>query len=412
MSSPIRLMALAAAPVFYQVPLYRRLANRSDVDLTVLFASSGGARAYDAGFGRPVTWDMPLLCGYRHEFLRRAATNDVRGGFLALRDWDVIGRILRRDVDVLWVHSYSYLTTWLAIAAAQLKGVPVLLREEQTLLRRRPWPKRWVRAVVLRALFRRIHALSIGSANRAYFRHYGVPEERIFFVPYAADAETLQCEPTAMEARRAEIRASFGIAPDDGPVLLVVGKLVARKGVETALGAFRRVRERHRCALLVVGDGPLRQDLAAQAERQLISGDVHFACFLNRSEIARAYAAADVFLIPSRIEPWGLVVNEAMNFGLPVVATEAVGSAQDLVRPGENGFVVPVADEEAMADALSVMVEDEEMRARYGARSRELVAEWSFDRACAGVVEACLFATRQVTPARSFEKGSERPVER
>jgi glycosyltransferase involved in cell wall biosynthesis len=394
MNRPVRVLALAATPVFYQVPLYRRLAQDPRVDLELVYASNGGARAYDAGFGRPITWDVELLSGYKHGLLRHADTNDVRAGFFALRDWDVVGRVLRGDVDVLWVHSYSYVTTWLAMGAARLRRIPILLREEQTLLRERPRPKRWVRAVVLRALFRHVHALSIGSANRAYFQRFGVPDHRIFFVPYAAENDELQREAEELAPKKTELRRSFGIDDEAGPVVLVVAKLVPGKGVETALAAFREVRERRRCSLLVVGDGELRDIFDAEVARDGLS-DVKFAGFLNRSEITRAFAAADIFLVPSHSDTWGIVVNEAMNFGLPVIATVGVGSAYDLITPHENGFVVPVGDVRATAEAIEFFVADGDSRRRWGGRSREMIGDWSFDRAAEGIIAAAMSATGQ-----------------
>lgn len=392
---PLRLAALAAGPVFYQIPLYRRLAADPRIDLTVLFASSGGIRPYDAAFGgRPVVWDCDLLDGYRCEFLRHADDNDVLGGFLALRDWDIVAKIARGGYDALWVHGYSYLTIWLGMVAAWLSGTPVLLREEQTLLHGRPWPKRWLRETLLRSLFSRIYGLSIGANNRAYFRRYGLPEERLFLAPYCVDNAALQQEAERLARRKAELRSAFGIGGEAGPVVLFVGKLIPKKQPLLALEAFARVRSRQRCALLLVGEGELEPELKARVAAEEIP-DVRFAGFLNRSRIAEAYAAADLLVLPSSLhETWGLVVNEAMNFSLPVVVSDKVGCAADLVRDGENGYVVRAGDADALALALERLVVDSGRRRAFGGRSRAIVDGWSYERACEGIVRACLRARR------------------
>src|SRR5579859_4707304 len=153
---PIRLIMVAASPVFYQLGLYRRLAADPRIALEVVFLSSGGIRPYDAGFGgQKVVWDEDLLTGYKSSFVARADANGVLRGFLALPDWDLFGRLLREDFDVLWVHGYSYLTLWLAILAAVIRRKPLLIREEQTLLHKRPWHRAWIRSIVLRLLFAR-----------------------------------------------------------------------------------------------------------------------------------------------------------------------------------------------------------------------------------------------------------------
>ncbi len=386
----IRVLAVAAGPVFYQTPLYQALTADPRVDLTVLFASSGGVRPYDAGLGgRPVVWDVDLLRGYPSRFLRAADRNEASAGFLGMRDLDVVRPILRERWDAVWVHGYSYLTLWLAILAATLRGIPVLIREEQTLLHERPWPKRWLRAAVLRALFSRIHGLYIGANNRAFFARYGIPEHRLHFVPYCVDNATLQRQATSLAGRRQELQARFGIAADTGPVVLFVGKLIPKKQPLLALDAFARVRRDLRCALLVVGEGELEDAMRARITAEGIP-DVHFAGFLNRGEIAQAFAAADLFVLPSRLhETWGLVVNEAMNFALPVVVSDKVGCAPDLVQDGENGFVVAAGQVGALASAVRKLVESPDLRRVMGRRSRERIDRWHYGLAVEGIVQAC-----------------------
>ena len=400
MTAPVRLLLVAASPVFYQTPLYQGLHADPRVDLTVVFASDAGVRPYDASFGgRLVVWDGNLLEGYRSEFLAAAGGNDVNAGFLGLRDWDVIGKVLRGPYDALWVHGYAYLTLWLAMAAAACRGLPVLLREEQTLLHVRPWPKRWMRDVVLRLLCRRVYGLFIGSRNRAWFRHYGTPEERLYPTPYCVDNQSLRRQAEELAGRRPELRAEFGIGDGDGPVILFVGKLQEKKQPMLALEAFARVRQRHRCALLLVGEGPLEPALRQRIEADQIP-DVHIAGFLNRDRIARAYGAGDVFVLPSGLhETFGLVVAEAMNFSLPVVVSDKVGCAPDLVRDGDNGFVVPHRDAGRLAAALERLVADPRLRRSAGRRSRDLVDGRRYEVAVDGIARACQAAAAR-GPAR------------
>ena len=391
----IRLAAVAASPVFYQTPLYRRLATDPRVDLTVLYGSTAGLRPYDdAGFGgRTVVWDDDLLAGYRSTFARAADRNELFGGFFALRDFDLFRRILRLDYDVVWVHGFAYLTLWLVMIAAWLRRTPVLLREEQTLVRRRSWMRRSIRAPILRVFFRLVSGLFIGTNNRRHFEHYGMAAGRLFYAPYCVDNEALGAEAQRLGPQKPRLREDFGIA-EDCPVILLVAKLVERKQPQMLLEAFREVRNRRRCALLFVGEGGLEEDLRRRVQDEEIP-DVHFAGFLNRSEIARAYAVADVFVLPSLDEPWGIVVNEAMNFSLPIVASDAVGCAADLVCDGVNGFTVPSDDAGALASAIDRLVADPALRRRFGERSRTLVQAFNYERASEGIVSACEVSLRQ-----------------
>lgn len=394
MMPPHRLLALAASPVYYQVPIYRRLAESDRIKLDVVYVSSEGVRPYDAGFGgTKVTWDEDLLAGYSSRFLRGADRAVVTGGFGALRTAQAAEIVCREKPDALWVHGYMYASHILAISAARATRIPVMIREEQTLLHRRPAPKRWFRELALRALFRNAYGLYIGSANREFFIRYGIDPEKLFFTPYCVDNDRLRRVAKDLASRRREFRRSFGI-DDERPVVLFVGKLDEKKRPFVLLDAYHRLRQDRRCALLLVGDGPLRSEMEARVAEMAVP-DVTFTGFLNRSQIGTAFVAADVFSLPSGYdETWGLVVNEAMNFGLPVVASRKVGSTRDLVRPGINGAVVPEDDPEALARALAPFLDEEAMRRQAGHASREIIRSWNYDVTARGIEEAVLSACR------------------
>lgn len=385
----IKLGLFASSPVYYQAPLYRRLAADPRVDFTAIFASSAGAtRPIDNGFGAPVSWGVDVLSGYRSVFLRRADQNPTGGGISALRDLDVIAEVFGGRYDVLWLHGYHTITHILALLAQRARRGSVLVREEQTLLSPRPLWKRCVKALALRPLLAGSYGLFIGTENRRWFTHWGVPEGRLVSVPYVVDNDTLQAQAAILAPRREGLRAALGVAPGAGPTILMVARLIEKKQPLHLLEAFRRVRASTQCTLLVVGSGPLEQQMRQQvAEREI--PDVVFAGFMDQMHIAEAYSAADVFVLgSSHDETWGLVVNEAMNFGLPIIVTDRVGCATDLVLEGRNGFVVPYDDLDALAQAIARVVQDADLRRRLGAGSLEVIAEWTYDAGAAGIMEA------------------------
>jgi glycosyltransferase involved in cell wall biosynthesis len=115
--------------------------------------------------------------------------------------------------------------------------------------------------------------------------------------------------------------------------------------------------------------------------------DVTITGFVNQSQVGEVYAAADILALPSENEPWGLVINEAMNFSLPIVASDRVGSVANLVRPGENGFVVDHRSDHELAAALRTLVMDPGLRQAYGKQSREIINEYSLERAAEALVD-------------------------
>ncbi len=395
-SRPLRVAHLVSHPIQYFAPLYRELASRPDIDLTVFFYSDATARDFvDPEFGRSVTWDTPLLDGYRYRFLPSASRTDLSSRLLKRPNWDIVREVASGGYDVLWVHGYAHLTTWLAVAAARARGMRVLIRDEQTLLHSRPLHKRLVKSLVLCALYSRASALYIGQENRRHFARYGMPAARMFAAPYCVDNIYFQARARELMARRDESRGRFGVT-GDAPVVLFSGKLIAKKQPLLLIEAFARVRRARRCSLLMAGDGPLRSAAERLVERLSVP-DVHFAGFLNQSEISAAYAAADIFVLPSALhETWGLVVNEAMNFGLPVVVSDKVGCGEDLVR-GENGIVVSHDSVEQLAGAIGLLVSDDAMRRAFGAASRRIIDEYSIERAADGIVDACVGGEGNVT---------------
>ena len=145
---------------------------------------------------------------------------------------------------------------------------------------------------------------------------------------------------------------------------------------------------------MFVGEGPLRGEM----ERLISSSglkNVHILGFRNQSELPACYAMADALVLPSESEPWGLVVNEAMCFGLPIVVSDRVGSAPDLVRSGRNGFVYPMGDVSALAGCLRKLIANDVARAEMGRQSMEIITRWGLDQDVEGILAAAAYVTRQ-----------------
>jgi glycosyltransferase involved in cell wall biosynthesis len=385
---PIRLGLFAASPVYYQAPLYRRIAADPRIDFTAIFASDQGARRpFAIADDDEVEWGVDPLAGYPSTFLRRAALNPSGGSVLALRDCDIVGRIRRERFDALWVHGYHTVTHVLAAMTQKAIRRAVLYREEQTLMTPRPLWKTALKDVGLGWLFQESFGLFIGTANRRWFERWGMPADHLFHVPYAVDNEALRCTAFELGLRRHELRMEFAL-PTEAPVIVSVGRLVEKKQPIHLLRAFARVRSEQPCSLLIVGSGPLKHEMRRVVASERIP-DVVFAGFLDQTAVWRAYACADVFaLVSSHDETWGLAVNEAMNFGLPIVVSDRVGSAYDLVQSDHNGFIVSHNDVDKLTSALHRLAASEDLRRRFGEASRAQIAPLTYDAAAAGLLAA------------------------
>lgn len=395
-----KLAVITSHPIQYQAPLFKRLAAKEDTDLTVYFCWDFGIKNpdFDKEFGIKLKWDTPLLDGYTYKFLKNYSPKR------STRFWGqinpgIVGEIRRSKFDAVMVFGWNSFTNWLVFFTAFLIGIKVFLRGETPLnqeLIKSKW-KLSLKKIILKPLFGMISAfLYIGRENRRFYEYYSVPENKLFFVPYAVDNERFMKEADGLKGERGKIRTSLGIKREDF-VVLFTGKLIPKKRPDVLLKSFAIVARHNSPAhLFFVGDGELRKELESYVRAHNIS-NVHFEGFRNQTELARYYTAADVFVLPSGAgETWGLVVNEAMCFGLPIIVSDVVGCAPDLVKDGENGYVVPFGDDKALAERLKALASDKSLCARFGEMSRRIVSRYSHEEDVKGIISALSYATKKI----------------
>jgi len=381
-----RLAALFHRPHPYFCKFFQRLAAHPEIDLTVYFYSDLGIRATpDPGYRRSVQWDTDLLAGYRHRFLRNYSPWPALHRYTGLFHPALLREVDRR-YDAVLVHGWWGLSTSLAMVTALARRVPILLHSDKNVIEAgKKWRRRF-RNLVLQALFRRVAAfLVIGQRNAAFYRSLGVPEERMFLAPLAVDNAFFRAEAQRLKSERYTLRHQYGIPPE-ATVILYVGRLAPEKGLLDLLAAFAGLSDGS-AHLALVGDGPQRAALEDYV-RSYHLRCVHFAGFQNYSQLPSFYALSDVFVLPSYREPWGAVVNEAMNFALPVVASQDGGAVADLVENGRNGLLFEPGDQGQLARHLQYLVSHPEVREQMGAESARRIAVWDFERGIEGVLAA------------------------
>lgn len=384
-----RLAYLVTHPIQYQAPLLRLIAQDPSIDLTVLFQSDFSMRSYqDPGFGRSIGWDVPLVDGYKHEFLPGIGRHDVITAHKPI-SWGLMSRLQRSRFDALWVHGYSRWVNWLAIGCAKRQGLKVFVRDEATAeSKQRSSSRHFAKRVFFAALRRMVDGfLAIGSNNRDYYASWGVSPAQIFMMPYCVDNEFFAARARAAEPAREELRRSLGL--DRGrPVILFASKFEPRKRPDDLLAAYRRlVGDWDQASvpyLVFAGDGELKQSIEAEARASGLDY-VKFLGFRNQTELPALYELCDVFVLPSVDEPWGLVVNEVMAAGRAVVVSDKVGCARDLVTDRVNGIQFQAGNVPALADALHYVLSEPGRTAAMGAASRDIIARWSFAEDLAGL---------------------------
>jgi glycosyltransferase involved in cell wall biosynthesis len=397
----VRLAYLVSHPIQYQAPLLRRIAQEPDIDLTVFFGSDFSVRGYkDEGFGVDVKWDVPLLDGYRYEFLPVLRDNGTQTVITPLNH-GIMSRLRGRDgsppFDVLWVHGYAMVNALHGLFAAKCLDIPVLLRGDMWL---RDRPRSGTKLALKKLFFECLKklvdgVLPVGTLNAAYWRHYFGDEIPLFLMPYAVDNDSIQKRSIEARAGRDELMRELNL--DAGrPIILFASKLQHRKHCNDLLEAYKSLVNDWTGGpgpyLLIVGDG---EERSALEEKVAFNGlnDVRFCGFRNQSELPRFFDISTVFVLPARHEPWGLIVNEVMNAGRAVIVSDDVGCQPDLITDGVEGYVYPAGDVSALIEALSRTLNSPEIAADMGRRALERIKTWSFEED----VHALRCAIAQVT---------------
>lgn len=383
----MKLAVITTHPIQYYAPWFERLASEPGLSTRVFYLwDFGVTEKVDRGFGRALKWDVSLLDGYDHEFVpntsARPGTHHVHG----LRNPELLGRVRRYDPDAVLLLGYNYASLYEFILRWDRRKSPLLFRgDSHRLVPGRGYGERLRRRLISTVFSRFARFLYVGKANREYFSYHGVAPDRLFFAPHAVNNEYFFGESgIAREAAR-EWKAELGIAPSYN-VVLFAGKFEEKKRPLDLLRAFADA-DLESTSLLFVGNGHLEAELRRQASAR---SDVFFAPFQNQSFMPRTYATADLFVLPSYGpgETWGLAVNEAMCLGLPVIASDHVGCAQDLVIPYRNGLIFPASDVPALADCLWESLSNPERLVSWGREGRDIVGQYSYEAATAGLMAA------------------------
>lgn len=388
---PVKVLRVSSHPVQYAAAQYRRYAADPRVDVTVAYCSLQGAEpGADPGFGVEVAWDVPLLDGYRWVHPKNRSPRPGLQRFWGLVNPGLWHLVRRERFDVVVCYGYRTASFWIAAAAAKAsRAALVFTTDAHTVASRNgsEW-KRLVKRALLPLIFSFADAVFAPSSRTVRFlESLGVRTQSVFLTPNVVDNAFFVGGAAA--ADRASVRARWGV-PRDAFVALFVGQLQPWKRPGDLVAALARLPRAISAWAVFAGDGPLRVALASQAERAGISECVRFPGFVNQRGLPEVYAAADVLVLPSEYEAFGLVVNEAFCCWLPAIVSDACGSAGDLVRDGETGFVVPVGDVPALAACLERLAAEPGLRRRLGDAGRARIESWGPVQNAEAFASACL----------------------
>jgi len=381
MTRKIVILTEIVAP--YRIPVFNALSRRAGIDLHVIFLAET---------------DNSL----RHW---RVYTDEIRFSYEVLPSWRwragkrslLLNRGLRSALAVarpetILCGGYSYPASWEALWWARRHGVGFVLwiesneHDQRSGLASLEWLKRY--------FVRSCQAfVAPGKSSLAYLRTLGADEPCVFTAPNAVDNNFFAAQAENTRAHAAVVREKLKLP---ARFILFVGRLVREKGVFDLLEAYAKLDAglRSEVGLVFAGDGVCRAELAQQA-KLIGPGEVCFPGFAQREDLAGLYALAETLILPTHSDPWGLVVNEAMACGLPIIVSNVAGCSADLVEDGWNGYVVLPRDAEKLSKAIDSLLRQPDVRRQMSARSSERIRNYSPEACADGLATAAVSAARR-----------------
>ena len=354
-------------PIQYFSPLFRQLSLNPDIDLMVYYFSDETLKKYtDKQFNVEVEWDTDLIGGYSYKVIyNNSPLKTIYQHPFGLINFGVIKELKENRYDYIIVHGWSFISQWIVFITAIISGIPIILRGEMPLNQEvgKSRFKLFCKKILLKPLFKRVHSfLCIGSQNKEFFRSYGVDDARLYFAPYAVDNSFFGSRYQEIKQQKYELKSKFKLDKFN-KVVLFVGKLIDKKRPLDLVKAFHNLDNLDDC-LVFVGDGVLRREIEDFIERKNIK-NIFITGFINQTELPELYTLGDLFVLPSGVgETWGLVVNEAMNYELPVLVSSTVGCSFDLIR--NNGVTFDEGNLDDLSAKLRMLLSDSELKIKGG----------------------------------------------
>lgn len=380
-----RITFLTVLPAPYQCELFDAVAAHPGLEPRVYYYTdkSPGSR-----------WVVPPMPDYA-EILPGLAIHSLTR--CCCLNPSALRKLRSEPSDLVVVGDYFTLTAQFVMRDLTKRGVPWVFWGEIPGLNRRWMVGRALRRMAQRPILKAARGIvAIGSRAQTVYRQLLHDERPVFNIPYHCDLSNFLTIP----------RPRPDSAGSRGPVrFLFSGQLIPRKGVDVLLQAFIHLSSRFReeataPRLVLLGDGDKRAEYEAMTPASLRSR-VEFRGFCDPGDLPREFAANDVFVLPSRHDGWGVVVNEAIGAGMPVIASSAAGAAHDLIEPGQNGYLVSPGDVDDLASAMVCFALQPERVALFGRRSREIALNWTVERGAQRWHEVCEHVLRRADRTQS-----------
>ncbi|MGV8815432.1 MAG: glycosyltransferase family 4 protein [Gelidibacter sp.] len=373
---------LQSHPIQYHSPLYDKLEQNRLVDLKVYYCTNYGLSQngirFHPEFGELPNWDVDLVAGHTHEILENQAfKKGMFNGFFGLMNLSIYGKLKKDKPDVLVINGWNYFTMVWAVFCCKLLKIKIYVRGDNSiegdkrLARWKRKVKHFLYGIFLFPLYTKIGY--VGTKNKTFFQSYGIKEAQLLHLPHAIDNTKFEHYYREHKNNKLEIRHKLDI-PNKFNVLFI-GRLHPEKRIFDLIEAVGRISDR--VHLTIVGDGKLYDEVRLACETYP-PNTFKMVGFKNQGALLDYYITGDLMVLPSELETWGLVINEAMNFNLPIILSNTVGCVEDLCMQ-ENGYIYNMGDINDLTSKIDFLAKNPKIAKRMGIVSGEIIKDYSYE---------------------------------
>ena len=374
-----KLAIISSHPIQYNAPLFRLLHQRNKIDIKVFYTWGQTALEdkFDPGFNKKIEWDIPLLTGYKYVFVNNTAKQPGSHHFNGIINPTLIKEIETFEADAIFVYGWNFNSHLKALRYFH-KRVPVFFRGDSTLMNDQPFYKKFARKILLKFIYRHVDfAFYVGSENRKYFKEYGLKDNQLILSGHAIDMQRFSTNNFEIVEKAKQWKQNITHSKN-AIVFLFAGKFEKIKNLSLLITCFNTLKKED-VHLIIAGSGLLQKELMKMAEE---NNNIHFLPFQNQSEMPALYHIADIFVLPSLSETWGLSINEAMACGKAILISDKCGCATDLVKENINGFIFKNNNEIDLLEQMNKIIFNKQKLEIMGKQSSDIIEQYSFENIC------------------------------
>ncbi|MBU3197728.1 glycosyltransferase family 4 protein [Clostridium estertheticum] len=344
-------------PSPYRVEFFNELGKQQEVK--VIFEAERATHISNNWY------DNNVIKNFQATFLKNGEMEEKK------INWKVLKYIKRKNQDVIVVTNYAYLTEMIALILLKLKGIIYYLEVDGGIIKKENQLKKWYKTFLISGAYRYI---SSSKQTDDYLIYYGAKKEKIYRYHFTSlKKNDILKEPVSVDEKRV-IREKLGIKEEK--VILSVGRFIDIKGFDILIKSYKNIDKN--VGLYIIGGNPTNEYISLIEKLKL--DNIYFVDFMSKKELEGYYKAADIFVLPTRGDVWGLVVNEAMACGLPIITTDKCIAGLELVEDYENGFIVPVEGVEQLAEKINIILSNRDLRAKMSEKSLEKIRAYTIEK--------------------------------